>query len=67
MSSKIIKLFDEKDAKVLSNSDLEYILAQLRLEDRWYVGIGHETQPTLLVPIEERPHAILFAGIAKDR
>src|SRR5580765_3135226 len=36
------------------------------LEDRRHLGIGHERRPTLLVPVEDGPHAALVAGIAED-
>src|SRR3954468_11948708 len=33
------------------------------LEDGGHLGVGHEVRPTLLVPVEDRPDAVVVAGI----
>src|SRR5439155_1416397 len=35
------------------------------LEDRRDLGVGHEFRPTGLVPVEQRPHAVLLGGVAE--
>src|SRR3954469_20984814 len=37
------------------------------LEDRRDLGVGHELRPPCFVPVEERPDAVLFGGIAEHR
>src|SRR5436189_4509111 len=37
------------------------------LHDRRHFGIGHEALPTLLIPIEDHPHAVSLIRVAKDQ
>src|ERR687888_160596 len=37
------------------------------LHDRRDLRVGDEARPPLLVPVEERPHPVLLAGVAEDR
>src|SRR5215212_3760382 len=37
------------------------------LEDRRDLGVGHEFRPPGLVPVEQRPDAVLLGGIAEHR
>src|SRR5438067_10662631 len=36
------------------------------LQDRRDLGVGHELRPSRLVPVEERPDAVLLGGVAED-
>src|SRR5205814_780322 len=36
------------------------------LHDRRDFRVGHEACPALFIPVEDRPHAVLFARIAED-
>src|SRR4051812_45482952 len=37
------------------------------LEDRRDLGVGHELRPARFVPVEQRPHAVLFGRVAEHR
>ena len=37
------------------------------LEDRRDLGVGHEVRPARLVPVEQRPDAVLLGGVAEHR
>src|SRR6478672_7036557 len=37
------------------------------LQDRWDLGVGDELRPPRLVPVEQRPDAVLLGGVPEHR